>query len=69
MSDITRHGPRFTIIIGFDLGKPNVGFKKYVSGHYALALGYLEIHFMFGTGRDRTLDILGAGIEAMKERQ
>ena len=66
MSEITRHGPRFTFLIGFDLGKPNFSLRKFVPGHYALTLGYMEFHFMFGTGRDRTLDILNAGIDAIK---
>lgn len=67
MSTITRHGPRFTFLVGFDLGKPGFGFRKYFAGHYALVLGWIEFHFMFGTGRDRTLDVLNAGIDAMKK--
>lgn len=68
MSDITRHGPRFTLLIGFDLGKPGFGFKRYIAGHYALILGWAEFHFMFGTGRDATLDVLDAGINSMKAK-
>ncbi len=69
MSTVTRHGPRFTFLVGFDLGKPRFRVKKYIPGHYGIALGYLEIHFMFGTGRDLMLDILNTGIEAMRKHK
>ncbi len=67
MSDITRHGIRFTFLVGFDLGKPRMQVRKYIPGHYGMTLGWIEFHFMFGCGRDLTLDILNYGIIYMEE--
>lgn len=69
MSDITRHGPRFTIIIGFDLGTPRVEIKRYIPGHYALVFLFLEIHLLIGKARDLTLDVMDKGIEAIAKEK
>jgi hypothetical protein len=69
MSEITRHGPRFSLLIGFDLGRPLLEIRRYRPGHYAVILFYLEIHLQIGKARDLTLDILDKGIEAMKKER
>jgi|GEM_PF-4274852 len=67
MSEVTRNGPRFTLLIGFDLGKPKFEFRRYRIGHYGLILFYLEIHLQIGKTRDFTLDVLEMGLQAMRK--
>ena len=66
MAEITRTGPRFTILIGFDLGQPLFEIGKYSEqSHWRVVLGWLEIHLLWGKARDLQLDLFEAGAKAL----
>lgn len=67
--DVTRYGPRFTLLIGFDLGKPRLEIKRYRAGHYAIVLMFLEVHILIGKARDLAIDVMGKGIDKIKEER
>lgn len=61
MGIVTR-GPRFTAMVGFDLGCPKIKAGMYGKGHYYFVLGWIEFHLLVGAARDLQLEVFTAGV-------